>query len=106
MEVADRVAAVLRASERHCVYVHGRTGRDDEAMVALLAWAAWRPRAFPALDAAFDRWLFDRGLLQSTEEQRALLASALLAICSRATGGKGTNRTMDGFVTKRPRSKK
>jgi len=96
----DTVVPLLRASVHNVIYVHHQDGHDEEAAVALLAWAQWAPRDFPSAD--LNGWLTDHHyeMMLNDPLKRTLLMEA---IQKRKSGDGGGGGSMERFVTKKPR---
>lgn len=84
---AKHVADLLSEANKNVLYVHNKTGFDEEAFTAILAWQMYDKKSFPVANITL--WLrenmFERVL--DTEEQQALLQKALAQSKQNEKGG-------------------
>lgn len=74
-ECVQRIHGILGV-EKTCVYVHQRSGLEEEALAGLAAWARLQPDAAPRdLNAWCTRNHYE--LMMDSEEMRALAATAM-----------------------------
>ena len=84
---AKHVADLLSEANKNVVYVHNKTGFDEEAFTALLAWQMFEKKTFPSTNITvwLREHLFER--LLDTEEQQALLQKAIAQCKQNEKGG-------------------
>lgn len=76
MSVAKRVASILETNLNATVYIHQKTGFDEEACVGFLAWHIYSRATCPTdVNVWCDKEKYERVL--NTEKQRAFMNKAL-----------------------------
>lgn len=102
LSLGRRIAAAIRDNPTHVYYLHNRTGRDEEAIVAFVAWCYFDATSVPTDVHA---WLKDKMYEQllNNQDQRILLAKVMQM--ARIDQNKGSAQ-MKAWMSTLPRIKR